>query len=262
MAAQTPLNPLNPLNQPEPMNIDYNILASSVDGALTVNSLTQYLFWVGFIAMASGTAFFWLSKNDVLPKYRSTLIVSGLITGIAAYHYYRMAAVYDPEAGIFPTEYRYIDWIITTPLMLIKFPMLLGLGAQGKKWLTQLVVLDLVMIVTAYIAEVSEVSSGPWWTFFIVAVIAWAAIIGLLFSGIGGAIEGAAPPIAKGLRQMRLFIAIGWIIYPVGFLLALSGNESIREIAYNIADVINKVGFGLVAYYAVKAMSAAEQKAA
>ena len=63
---------------------------------------------------------------------------------------------------------------------------------------------------------------------------------------------------------MRLFIAVGWIIYPVGFLLALAGEDggSIREIAYNVADVINKVGFGLVAYYAVKTMSAVEQKEA
>ncbi len=244
------------------MNLDQTLLANTAAGGLSVNELTQYLFWIGFIAMASGTAFFWLSKNDVLPKYRSTLIVSGLITGIAAYHYFTMANVY--KSGEFPTEYRYIDWIITTPLMLIKFPMLLGLGAQGKKWLTQLVVLDLIMIVTAYIAEVSDVNSGTWWTFFLVAVVAWAAIIGLLFTGIGGAIEGAAEPIAKGLRQMRLFIAVGWVIYPVGFLLALAGEDggSIREIAYNIADVINKVGFGLVAYYAVKTMSALEQKGA
>ena len=135
------------------MNLDHTLLANTAAGGLSVNELTQYLFWIGFIAMASGTAFFWLSKNDVLPKYRSTLIVSGLITGIAAYHYFTMANVY--KSGEFPTEYRYIDWIITTPLMLIKFPMLLGLGAKGKKWLTQLVVLDLIMIVTAYIAEVS-----------------------------------------------------------------------------------------------------------
>ena len=94
-----------------------------------------------------------------------------------------MANVY--KSGEFPTEYRYIEWIITTPLMLIKLPMLLGLGGQGKKWLTQLVVLDLIMIVTAYIAEVSPIASGTWWTFFLVAVVAWAAIIRLLFTGIG-----------------------------------------------------------------------------
>ena len=83
------------------MNLDYTLLANSAAGGLSVNDLTQYLFWIGFIAMASGTAFFWLSKNDVLPKYRSTLIVSGLITGIAAYHYFTMANVY--KSGEFPT---------------------------------------------------------------------------------------------------------------------------------------------------------------
>ncbi len=243
------------------MNLDYTTFATSVTGGLGVAEVTQYLFWIAFIAMACGTAFFWLSKNDVLPKYRATLIVSGLITGVAAFHYYRMASVY--AAGDFPTEYRYIDWIITTPLMLIKFPMLLGLGAQGKKWLAQLVVLDVLMISTAYIAEVSPLASGTWWSFFLVACAAELAIVWILFKGMRGAIRESAAPIAKALRGMRAFILFGWLIYPIGFLLALAGPEggSIREIAYNVADVINKVGFGLVAYYGVKAMSTVEKKA-
>ena len=239
------------------MNSEYTLLASAVSGGLDVQGVTQYLFWIATVAMACGTAFFWLSKDDVLPKYRSTLIVSGLITGVAAFHYYRMAGIY--AEGGFPTEYRYIDWIITTPLMLIKFPMLLGLGASGKKWLTQLVALDVVMIVTAYIAETSELASGTWWSFFLIACAAELSIVWILFAGMKDAIAKADAPIAKALRGMRSFILFGWLIYPIGFLLALAGPDggSIREIAYNIADVINKVGFGLVAYYGVKAMSSA-----
>lgn len=233
----------------------FNLLAVSPSGGLGISDLTLYLFWVATVAMACGTAFFWLQRSEVLPKYRSTLVVSGLITGVAAFHYYRMATVF--AGGEFPTEYRYIDWIITTPLMLIKFPMLLGLGKRGRTWLAQLVALDVVMIVTAYVAEVSPLGSGSWWSFFIVACIAELAIVGILYRGMGSAITEAAAPIASALRGMRAFILIGWLIYPIGFLMALAGPDggSLREIAYNIADVINKVGFGLVAYYGVKAMS-------
>ena len=60
--------------------------------------------------------------------------------------------------------------------------------------------------------------------------------------------QGSIAPAAEfqdNLKCMKTFIAVGWIIYPIGFLLVLSGNESIREIAYNVVDVINKVGFGV-----------------
>lgn len=121
------------------------------------------------------------------------------------------------------------------------------------------------MIVTAYIAEVSPLASGGWWSFFLIACAAELAIVWILFAGMKDAIADAEAPIAKAFRGMRSFILFGWLIYPIGFLLALAGPDgaSIREIAYNIADVIKKVGFGLVAYYGVKAMSVvAEQKIA
>ena len=76
------------------MNLENTIIASAVNGGLDVQGVPQYLFWIATVAMACGAAFFWLSKDDVLPKYRSTLIVSGLITGVAAFHYYRMAGIY------------------------------------------------------------------------------------------------------------------------------------------------------------------------
>ena len=61
------------------------------------------------------------------------------------------------------------------------------------------------------------------------------------------------------LGVMKGFILIGWVIYPIGFLLALTGNESTREIAYNIADVINKVGFGIACVVAAQILSRHEE---
>jgi bacteriorhodopsin len=228
---------------------------ASVAGALTVESLTYYLFWLACVCMGAATVFFLLERTSVPTKYRSTLTVSGLITGIACFHYYKMAGVY--EGGGFPTEYRYIDWIITTPLMLIKFPLLLGLGAKGKKLFAQLVVLDLFMIVTAYIAEVSPLGGASWWGFFLVACVAELLIVAVLYFRMNDAILDSPQPIAKAVRLMRTFILVGWAIYPIGFLMALTGDSggALRELFYNVADVINKVGFGLVAYNGIKAIA-------
>jgi sensory rhodopsin len=231
------------------------LAATSLDGGLSVNAITQYLFWVGTVAMGCGTAFFWLERSNVAPQYRSTMTVAGLVTAVACFHYYRMAGVY--SEGEFPTAYRYIDWIITTPLLLVKFPMLLGLGKNGKGFLLPLIILDVAMIITAYIAEVSPVGGGNWWLFFIAACIFEFGIVYVLFVKMKGAIGRAPAPIARSLRIMRGFIGIGWAIYPIGFLMALSGpaGGDLREIFYNIADVVNKVGFGLVAYLGIKTIS-------
>ena len=228
---------------------------AAVAGGLSIETLTYYMFWIATVCMGAGTVFFLLERTSVPAKYRATLTVSGLITGIACFHYFRMAAIY--EGGGFPTEYRYIDWIITTPLMLIKFPLLLQLGSKGKKLLTQLVALDLVMIVTAYIAEVSPVGGGSWWGFFLTACAAELAIVGLLYFRMKDALLDAPQPIAKAVRLMRTFIFVGWAIYPIGFLMALTGDGggALRELFYNVADVINKVGFGLVAYQGIKAIA-------
>ncbi len=232
------------------------ILAASVQGGLSTTAITQYLFWIGTVAMGCGTAFFWLEKNNVLPRYRSALTVAGIVTAVACFHYFRMAGIY--ASGNFPTSYRYIDWIITTPLLLVDFPLMLGLNkGGGRRFLLPLIVLDVAMIVTAYIAEVSAIGSTMWWTFFLVACAFELAIVTTLFVTMGSSISAAPAPIAAALRTMRLFILVGWAIYPIGFLMALSGatGGDLREIFYNIADVINKVGFGLVVYGGIKAMS-------
>jgi bacteriorhodopsin len=240
-----------------------SVLAQSgIEGGLTMRSVTQYLFWVVTVAMGAGAVFFIAERGNVPPKYRSVLTVGALICGIAAFHYFRMAGVY--AAGEFPTEYRYIDWLITTPLLLIKFPLLLNLGKRAAGIFTSLVVLDVAMIVTAYIAEVSPVGGANWWIFFIIACIFEASIVGVLYITMGQVIDEAPAPISRSAKRMRLFVLIGWAIYPVGFLMALTGDTggALREIFYNVADVVNKVGFGLVAYAGVKALAEAKGEGA
>lgn len=232
-----------------------HVLLAQTQGSLTIESITQYLFWVSTVAMGAGAVFFLAERRNVPAEYSSVLTVSALICGIACFHYFRMSETY--ASGSFPTEYRYIDWIITTPLLLIKFPLLLNLGKKASGIFASLVLLDVGMIVTAYIAEVSSVGGGQWWTFFLIACAFEAGIVGVLYIKMSKTIDEAPGPISQSAKRMRLFVLVGWAIYPVGFLMALSGETggSLREIFYNVADVVNKVGFGLVAYAGVKALT-------
>jgi len=218
-----------------------------------LQSITLYLFFAGTVAMGAGALYFFLLRNDVDPAYRSAMVVAGLICAIACFHYYKMTAVYQ-AGGQFPTALRYIDWLFTTPLLLVKFPLLLRMGDRGAKFFWQLVILDVAMIVTAFIAETSPVDSQRWWTFFLISCAFELLIVGVLYLQLGQAISEAPAPLARALETMRLFVLIGWAIYPIGFLMARSGYGELREIIYNVADVINKVGFGLVAYHGIKAL--------
>ncbi|WP_294746377.1 bacteriorhodopsin [uncultured Exiguobacterium sp.] len=231
---------------------------------------TQYMFWVGFVGMAAGTLYFLVERSSLAPEYRSTATVAALVTFVAAIHYYFMKqAVGDSgllsEIDGFPTEIRYIDWLVTTPLLLIKFPLLLGLKeGKGRALLTKLVIADIIMIIGGYIGESSINLAGGFtplglWA-YVVGCIAWFYIIYLLFTNVTKAAQDKPAPIRKALLQMRLFILIGWAIYPVGYAVTLFAPgievQLVRELIYNFADLINKVGFGLIAFFAVKTMSA------
>ena len=219
-----------------------------------LQSLTLYLVVAGTVAMGAGALYFFLLRGEVDPPYRPAMVVAGLICAIACFHYFKMTHVYQESGGRFPTALRYVDWLFTTPLLLVKFPLLLRLGDRGARFFWQLVALDVAMIVTAFIAETSPVDSQRWWTFFLVSCVFELLIVGVLYTQLGQAIADAPPPLARALSCMRLFVLIGWAIYPIGFLMARSGYGELREIVYNVADVINKVGFGLVAYHGIQAL--------
>ncbi len=220
-----------------------------------LQSVTLYLFFAGTVAMGAGALYFFLLRDSVDAAYRGAMVVAGLICAIACFHYLKMTHVYQESGGQFPTALRYVDWLFTTPLLLIKFPLLLRMGDRGTRFFLQLVLLDVAMIVLAFIAETSPVNSERWWTFFLMSCGCELLIVGVLYAQLRQAIADAPVPLAQALKTMRLFVLIGWAIYPIGFLMASSGYGELREIVYNVADVINKVGFGLVAYHGMQAMS-------
>ncbi len=248
----------------------------ALQAGLSLEGITMYLFWIGTVAMGAGAIFFWMQQGAVQAKYRSTMTVAGIICAVACFHYWRMSGIYlegvaslfdaqgnripGAELGTFPTAYRYIDWFITVPLLVLKFPLLLALGKQGSGLFRNLTLGSIAMLATAWIAEESTAGSGTFWGFYLFSCAAWGYIVFQLYGQVSARLSSVPASIARSVSTMRLFILIGWSIYPIGFLMTLAGpgGESFREIFYNVADVINKVGFGLVCYAGVKALGGSE----
>jgi bacteriorhodopsin len=233
-------------------------------------SLVTPTFLLGFVGMAAGTFYFLLERNNLSQEHRSTATIAAVITFIAAINYYFMIDFLG-EGGLFPaadvSTLRYVDWLLTTPLLLVKVLLLLKLR-ENKSLLTQLIVADVVMILAGYVGEVA-INGGEAFSFtsvgflgFAVSTLAWLYIVYILFTSVAKAADKASAVVKNAFKTLRYFILIGWAIYPIGYLLALFGQTDLlaaRDVVYNIADVVNKVGFGLVTLSAVKALSAGKK---
>ena len=230
----------------------------------TLGLITFFLFFVGYISMGAAFVFFMAERSSVAPQYRTTMTISALIVGIAAFHYYYMRAVYS-ELGEVSIEYRYMDWIITVPLMALKFPSLvgkeaitddkfLGLGFTGICFTGAL-----IMIGFGYLGESGVIDGmlglilgGVGWAMIIVATgTPWS-------SGKGVDNSKIAPELMWSTNALRYFIVVGWIIYPIGYLFNPEAgvldtvSAEVMAVLYNIADMINKIGFGVVAWMGAK----------
>jgi len=224
-----------------------NIMAST----LSSGDVVGFTFFIGSMAMLAATVFFFAERRAVSEKWRLSLTVSGLITGIAAVHYYYMRDYY-LTVGSSPTEFRYIDWILTVPLMCVEFYLLTRPYGAKAKTLFGLIAASVGMLVTGYIGEAIQPESTILWG--VISTIFYLYIVYEVFFG-------SVAKLAKGsnnesLNQamflLKIFITLGWSVYPIGYmtmdgnLLAGLGNI---DVIYNIADAINKIGFGLVIYY-------------
>jgi sensory rhodopsin len=193
----------------------------------------QISFTLTFIAFCATAFYLYLEKDRVPPQFKTASRVSIVYMTIAAVNYYYMKNIY--EAGLlagasqFPTQFRYIDWILTTPLMLVKFPLLLGVGEKGIRFMTRLVVLDLAMIIFGYVGEITS-SQAVHWGAFMAGCVAWVLIAVQLFLALVDLPENITEATKRGVRLMGVLVVAGWAIYPLGFFAPLLGAApDVRE---------------------------------
>ena len=203
-------------------------------------------FWVITMAMVAATAFFFLETQRAEGKWKTSLVVAGLVTMVAAVHYFYMRAEWD-EKHASPTVLRYIDWLITVPLQMIEFYLILAAITKvplGVFW--RLLLGTIVMLVGGYAGEAGLVESRM--GAFAVGMAGWAFILYEIFAGQASKICAASAPagVKKAYSVLRIIVSLGWSIYPLGYLFGGGDSEATLNVVYNIADFVNKIAFGAI----------------
>ena len=216
-------------------------------------------FWLISIAMVAATVFFLMESLRVDGKWRTSMIVGGLVTLVAAVHYFYMRDVW-VATGASPTVFRYVDWLITVPLQMIEFYLILAACtaiAVGVFW--RLMIGTMVMLIGGYLGEAGFINSTVG---FVIGMAGWGYILYEIFAGEAGkvAAEGAPPSVQSAFNTMRLIVTIGWAIYPLGYFFGyMTGGVDANSLnlIYNVADVVNKIGFCLAIWAAATSQSEA-----
>jgi sensory rhodopsin len=222
---------------------------------MEANDYVGFTFFVGCMAMLAASVFFFFSMNSFDRKWKTSILVSGLITFIAAVHYYYMRE-YWSDHGESPTFFRYVDWVLTVPLMCVEFYLILKVAGATKKLMWTLIGASAVMLVTGYFGEAVYKGQAALWG--LVSGLAYFYIVYLIMFGEAKALATkAGGDVLSAHNMLCKFVLIGWAIYPLGYMMGTAdgqwysfmANTGIdMNVVYNIGDAINKIGFGLVVY--------------
>tara|TARA_B100001778_G_scaffold259651_1_gene219996 strand:- start:136 stop:882 length:747 start_codon:yes stop_codon:yes gene_type:complete len=220
-------------------------------GDLDANDYVGISFWLVTAAMLAATVFFFMERSSVEGKWKTSLTIAGLICGIAFWHYLYMRGVWI-ETGETPTVFRYIDWLLTVPLQMVEFYLILAavtVVAASLFW--KLFVGALVMLIFGYMGEAGLMSALP---AFIIGCLAWLYMIYVLWFGEGKtAVNTTSASVQTAYNTMMWIIIVGWAIYPAGYVFGyLLGtvDSSSLNLIYNLADFVNKILFGVVIWKA------------
>ena len=227
-------------------------VANAATAMLAQDDFVGISFWIISMGMLASTAFFFMERSTVNPAWKTSVTVAGLVTGIAFIHYMYMRDVW-VTTGDSPTVYRYIDWLITVPLQMIEFYLILVAvrkASSGIFW--RLLIGSLVMLIGGYLGEAGYINATLG---FVIGMAGWIYILYEIFSGEAGkaAAKSGNKALVTAFGAMRMIVTVGWAIYPLGYIFGyLTGGVDAEtlNVVYNLADFINKIAFGLVIWAA------------
>lgn len=215
----------------------------------------------------------------VLPRYRQALTVAAVVTGIAAYHYFRIfdsfteAFVTDAVGGrgdyvqvagaSFNEGYRYVDWLLTVPLLLLELVAVLALARKVQtSLLTRLIPAAALMIALGYPGEIASdnLTRGIWGA---LSSIPFAYILYVLFVELTRSLERQPASVRKTISLLRLLLLATWGVYPIAYLLPGLGIDGSNawvglQIGYSVADILAKCAYGLIIYRIARLKSFAD----
>jgi bacteriorhodopsin len=227
-------------------------------GILLSDDYVGLTFFVALNIMLASSVFFFFERDSVPARWRSSMTVAGLVTGIAFWNYTYMRSAW-LATHTSPTVYRYCDWFITVPLQIVEFYFILSAGAnmgstlQSMKLLGRLFGYSLMMLLGGYIGEAGLANFLLAW---VVGMVFYVLLIQEICLGEAASLkENASPGCVKAFDSIRYIVCIGWLIYPLGYLCGYLSGEAAADWVngiYNIADLVNKCFFGLAIYAAAK----------
>ncbi|MEL6823817.1 MAG: bacteriorhodopsin-like [Calditrichota bacterium] len=240
-------------------------------------NLVYNMLSLALACMLGSFVFFILARNELAPKYRMSMIVSALVVGIAGYHYWRIFGswdaaytlvdgAYSPSGTPFNDAYRYVDWLITVPLLMVELVAVLALAKEkSRSLLTRLVIAAALMIGLGYPGEIlgdtNMFSERGLWG--LLSTIPFVYILYVLWGEIGEAIERQTPRVQLLLKNLRLLTVGTWGFYPIAYMAPFFGftgaeAEVFLQVGYSIADITAKCGYGIMIYAIAKNKSEAD----
>jgi len=259
------------------------LAASMPELSIFQYSIVDNIFSMTVATMGAAAIFLFLSRSYVDEPYRPALLISGLVVTIACYHYFMIRHSwqdaytlsgngYKGSGAAFNDFYRYADWILTVPLLMVELVAVLRLEAsKSRSLLTRLVIAAALMIALGYPGEVISTPDG--W----LARVIWGAasslpffyILYILWTELTASLTSQPEEARKLIEIARLVLLITWAVYPIAY--ALGGTPTALEakaggnvdatgivglqVGYAIADMTAKAGFGMLIYFIARAKS-------
>ena len=224
------------------------------EGMLQPDDLVGFSFLLVSMGCLAATAFFFLERNTVAQGWKTSITVAGIVTGIAFIHSVYLRNIW-LSTGDSPVIYKYIEWLITMPLLMIQFYLILSAVKKTSSiifW--KLLIATLIMVSGGYAGEAGYILP---FLGFIVWMTCWIYILYEIFSGDSGKIvsRSSNENLIAVFGTLRMIITIGWAVYPLGYVFGyLTGglDSNTLNIIYNFADFINKIAFGIIIWIAAK----------
>ena len=221
---------------------------------LDMTDMVGVTFWIISAAMVAATYFFTVERDRAEGKWKTSLTVAALVTGIAAIHYFYMRGVWiDTQQS--PLVFRYVDWLLTVPLQIVEFYLILAAIAVVRAALFwKLMIASLVMLIFGFLGEGQMMN---YWAAFAIGMAGWLYIVYEIFAGEPSQISASQGTEASktAFNALRLIVTVGWAIYPLGYILGDTMGAGALNIIYNLADFVNKIAFGVVIWVAATSSS-------
>ena len=223
---------------------------------LTAASYSTAVFGLAATAVLLLLGTGWVSRSWKVPV---ALCAIAALIGVGAVFEARAAWL---AAGKVPIVYHYVGWAVSMPLQVLALYFYAGRhGRLGLGLFWRLVVVSILMVFVRYLGEAAYMHAT---LAFLIGLVFWLYILGELYFGrMDESVRGSlSEPVRRGYFWLRLIVTVGWAIYPLGnFITSFGGyaDNGALSVAYNIADFLNRMAFG-VAVLAAAVLDSEERK--